>query len=232
VGIGALIGGLVGMAAGASGILIAGFTAGTMWVAGAAIGALFDKPDIGFSGFTAGPTSPTYAFGPIQNTKSQKLPVPLVYGQVRLAGNIIMQKFLDDRKTKQDILIALGLGEFESISDVKVNELSLNEGSSGNPEGCSLNIYRGTQTQGADSRSLGGKRYPNTAYLAVTLKASEKISGNPIITCIAKGRKVWTPDGVKYTTNPAWIVYDILTGTYYDPEAGRYEPVGLGLPRE
>jgi len=232
MGIGALIGAVVGAVAGASGIIIAGFTAGTMWAAGAALGSLFDKPDIGFSGFTAGPTSPTYAFGPIQNTKSQKLPVPLVYGQVRLAGNIIMQKFLDDRKTKQDMLIALGLGEFESISDVKVNELSLNEGSSGNPEGCSLNIYRGTQTQGADSRSLGGKRYPNTAYLAVTLKASEKISGNPIITCIAKGRKLWTPDGVKYTTNPAWIVYDILTGTYYDPEEGRYEPVGLGLPHE
>ena len=60
----------------------------------------------------------------------------------------------------------------------------------------------------------------------------KKISGNPTITCIAKGRKVWTPNGVKYTTNPAWIVYDILTGTYYDPEQGRYEPVGLGLPKE
>lgn len=232
MGIGALIGAVIGAAAGASGIIIAGFSAGTMWAAGAAIGALFDKPDTGFSGFTAGPTSSTYSFGPIQNTRSQKLPVPLVYGRVRLAGNVIMQRFLDDQKTKQDMLIALGLGEFESISDVKVNELSLNVGSSGNPEGCSLNIYRGTETQQADSRSLGGKRYPNTAYLAVTLKASEKISGNPTITCIAKGRKVWTPDGVKYTTNPAWIVYDILTGTYYDPEARRYEPVGLGLPRE
>ena len=232
MGVGALIGAIVGAVAGASGIIIAGFTAGTMWAAGAAIGALFDKPDTGFSGFTTGPTSPTYTFGPIQNTKSQKLPVPLVYGRARLAGNIIMQRFLDDQKTKQDMLIALGLGEFEDITDVKVNEIPLYVGTSGNPEGCSLNIYRGTQTQGADSRSLGGKRYPNTAYLAVTLKASEKISGNPTITCIAKGRKVWTPDGVKYTTNPAWIVYDILTGTYYDPEEGRYEPVGLGLPHE
>lgn len=232
MGIGALIGAVVGAAAGASGIIIAGFTAGTMWAAGAAIGALFDKPDTGFSGFTAGPTSSTYSFGPIQNTRSQKLPVPLVYGRVRLAGNVIMQRFLDDQKTKQDMLIALGLGEFEDITDVKVNEIPLYVGTSGNPEGCSLNIYRGTQTQGADSRSLGGKRYPNTAYLAVTLKASEKISGNPTITCIAKGRKVWTPDGVMYTTNPAWIVYDILTGTYYDPEAERYEPVGLGLPHE
>ena len=235
MGVGALIGAVVGAVAGASGVIIAGFTAGTMWAAGAAIGSLFDKPDPPkLSGFGSVETggSPTYSFGPIQNTKSQLLPVPLVYGRVRLAGNIIMQRFLDAEKTRQDMLIALGLGEFEDITDVKVNEIPLYVGTSGNPEGCSLNIYKGTRTQGADSRSLGGKRYPNTAYLAVTLKASEKISGNPTITSIVKGRKIWTPSGVRYTTNPAWVVYDILTGTYYDPESGLNEPVGLGLPRE
>lgn len=227
MGVGAAVGALVGMAAGAAGVVIAGFTAGTMWVAGAAIGSLFDSPpktDFGVSS-----DSPTYSFGPIQNTKSQKLPVPLVYGRARLAGNIIMQNFLDTKKTKQDLLIALGLGEFNSISDVKANELSL---SSNPPEGCSLSIYRGTSSQTADPRSLGGKRYPNIAYLATTLKASEKLSGNPTITSIVEGRKIWTPSGVRFSRNPAWIVYDILTGTYWDPDTGRNEPVGLGLPKE
>jgi hypothetical protein len=227
MGVGAAIGALVGMAAGAAGVVVAGFTAGTMWMAGAAVGSLFDEPpktDFGVSS-----DSPTYTFGPIQNTKTQKIPVPLVYGKNRLAGNIIMQNFLDTKKTKQDLLIALGLGEFNSISDVKANELSL---SSNPPEGCSLSIYRGTSSQTADPRSLGGKRYPNIAYLATTLKASEKLSGNPTITSIVEGRKVWTPSGVKFSRNPAWIIYDILTGTYWDPDTGRNEPVGLGLPLE
>jgi len=224
VGIGAAIGAIVGALAGAGGFVLAGFTYGTMWIAGAAIGSLFDKPQVDFK-----TSSPTYSFGPIQNTKTQQLPVPLVYGRNRLAGNIIMQDFLDTQKTKQNMLIALGLGEFNLISDVKANELSL---SSNPPEGCSLSIYRGTSSQTADSRSLGGLAYPNIAYLAITLKASEKLSGNPTITSIVEGRKIWTPSGVRFSRNPAWIVYDILTGTYWDPEKGRYEPVGLGLPLE
>lgn len=224
MGLGAALGGLLGMAAGAAGFVVAGFTAGTMWMVGAAVGSLFDKPDTDFN-----LNSPTYSFGPIQNTKSQKLPVPLVYGKARLAGNIIMQNFLDAKKTRQDMLVGLGLGEFNSISDVKANELSL---STDPPEGCSLNVYYGTPDQTANSRSLGGRRYPNTAYLAMTLKASEKLSGNPTITSIVEGRKVWTPNGTRFTRNPAWIVYDILTGKYWDPEKGREEPVGLGLPHE
>lgn len=237
MGIGAAIGAIVGALAGAGGFVLAGFTYGTMWIAGAAIGSLFDKPQVDFK-----VSSPTYSFGPIQNTKTQQLPVPLVYGRNRLAGNIIMQDFLDTQKTKQNMLIALGLGEFESISDVKVNELSLYEGDPPpivypegtivNPEGCSLNVYYGTPDQTADSRSLGGLAYPNIAYLAITLKASEKLSGNPTITSIVEGRKIWTPSGVRFSRNPAWIVYDILTGTYWDPEKGRNEPVGLGLPLE
>ena len=224
MGLGAVIGGLLGMVAGSAGVVVAGFTAGTMWIAGAAIGSLFDKPQVDFK-----VSSPTYSFGPIQNTKTQQLPVPLVYGRNRLAGNIIMQDFLDTQKTKQNMLIALGLGEFNSISDVKANELSL---SSNPPEGCSLNVYYGTPDQTADSRSLGGLAYPNIAYLAITLKASEKLSGNPTITSIVEGRKIWTPSGVRFSRNPAWIVYDILTGTYWDPKKGRNEPVGLGLPLE
>ena len=225
MGLGAVIGGLLGMVAGSAGVIVAGFTAGTMWIAGAAIGSLFDKPpQVDFKA-----SSPTYSFGPIQNTKTQQLPVPLVYGRNRLAGNIIMQDFLDTKKTKQNMLIALGLGEFNSISDVKANELSL---SSNPPEGCSLNVYYGTPDQTADSRSLGGLAYPNIAYLATTLKASEKLSGNPTITSIVEGRKIWTPSGVRFSRNPAWIVYDILTGTYWDPKKVRNEPVGLGLPLE
>lgn len=289
MGVGALVGGLLGMAAGASGVLIAGFTAGTMWAAGAALGSLFDRADTGFRA-----QSPTYAFGPIQNTKTQKLPVPLVYGYNRLAGNIIMQRFHDDKKTKQDMIVALGLGEFESIYDVRVNEIPLytdeeiEEEDAENPEGCSLSIYRGTVTQPADPRSLGSKSYPNIAHIDLTLKASEKISGAPTVTSLVKGRKVWMPEefipdvgtteeeivnkivdiiskigavgitslivnpalaifmifndvinsiynnppGIAFTTNPAWIVYDILTATYYDPETGKDEPVGLGLPKE
>jgi len=229
VGIGAAIGAIVGAVAGAGGLVLAGFTAGTMWMAGAAIGSLFDTK-IGSFDAVRDTQSPTYSFGPISNTMSQLLPVPLVYGKNRLAGNVIMQRFLNDKKTKQYMFVGLGNGGpngFQSITDVMVNDLKISEA-----PGCSCTIYYGTPNQAADWRTLGDKSYPNLAYLALTLKASDKLSGNPTITCIAEGRKVPTPTTIQYSRNPAWVIYDILTAKYYDPISGKNEPVGLGLPTE
>ena len=296
MGLGAAIGALIGMAAGAAGFTIAGISAGLMWAVGASVGSLFDKPKI--SGFSQ--ESPTYSFGPISNPRSQLLPVPIIYGRARVAGNIFMQRFHDSKKTTQDLFVGVGLGEISAIRNIQANDIPLysaaeieagtsrkyfvtrkiydgankngvpkykyveyqtnkenyeastlpvkleNEWfpsgtgykrietkySIANPAGCSINTYLGTYNQRADSRSPGGLSYPNTAYIALTLKANENLSGNPTITSIVEGRKIWTPEGTRFSRNPAWIIYDFLTGKYYEPKTGTYEPVGLGWPKE
>lgn len=214
MGVGALIGAAAGMAAGAAGWVLAGFTAGTMWIAGAAIGSLFDSPDVGFD-----LQSPTYSFGPVQNTKTQILPIPIVYGRNRVAGNIFYENFLDDQKTEVVRMIGISEGPVHSITSVKAGDV--------NPatlDGCAVYTYTNTTASTTTPLDPAGTRpYPNDlAMVAVKLKAQEKLRGAGVITSIVEGRTVWTPDGVKFSRNPAWIIRDLLTNTRY----------GLGIPED
>ncbi len=213
---GAVIGAAAGMLAGAAGFTVLGLTAGTMWLAGAAFGSLFDnRSPMGFN-----QNSPTYSLGPLQNTKSQILPIPIVYGKCRVGGNIIIQEFLDDRKERMNLFVAVSEGEIQSITEVKVNEHYPY-----NLDDCSFGVYLGTSWQRKDSRhptissELRAKgydgRYRNLAYIALTLKAQQKLSGNPTISCIAEGRKVWTPQGIRYSRNPVWCLIDLLSNPRY-----------------
>lgn len=213
---GAVIGAAAGMLAGAAGFTVLGLTAGSMWLVGAAVGSLFDnRSPMGFN-----QNSPTYSLGPLQNTKSQLIPIPIIYGKCRVGGNIIIQDFLDDKKERMNLFVAISEGEIQSITEVKANDQYPY-----NLEDCSYDVYIGTSWQGRDSRhptissELSAKgydgRYPNLAYIALTLKAQQKLSGNPTISCIAEGRKVWTPDGVMYSRNPVWCLVDLLSHPRY-----------------
>lgn len=213
---GVAIGAAAGMLAGAAGFTVLGLTAGTMWLAGAAIGSLFDnRSPMGFN-----QNSPTYSLGPLQNTKSQLMPIPIVYGKCRVGGNIIIQDFLDDKKERMNLFVAVSEGEIQSITEVKANDQD-----PGSLDGCSYTVYRGTTTQARDSRhpaissELSAKgydgRYLNLAYIALTLKAQQKLSGNPTISCIVEGRKVWTPQGIRYSRNPVWCLIDLLSNPRY-----------------
>jgi hypothetical protein len=260
--IGALLGfGMSGALAAAGITTIFGMSVGTLWLLGASLGSLFDAPDLDL-----GSTTPNYSFGPLSNTKSQLLPIPIVYGKCRVAGNIFLQQFDTDERKVMNMMVGVSAGEINKISSVYADEHVLydeamntytywiwkmvrergEEGTyttvgewvqveyasylayegrkemrdiNGNVvtvkilEGCSCNTYTGTATQNADSREPDGNTYPNLAYVALTLKAQEGLSGNPVITTILEGRKVWTPSGVRYTRNPAWIIYDVLTDT-------------------
>ena len=115
---GAVIGAAAGMLAGAAGFTVLGLTAGTMWLAGAAIGSLFDNR----SPMNFNQTSPTYSLGPLQNTKSQLIPIPIIYGKCRVGGNIIIQDFLDDKKERMNLFVAVSEGEIQSITEVKAND--------------------------------------------------------------------------------------------------------------
>ena len=222
---GAAIGALLGLAfsgtaigVGLAGLL--GVSVGTLWLVGASIGSLFDAPSIDLGGST-----PNYAFGQLSNTKSQLLPVPIVYGRCRVGGNIFMQTFYDDSMQKMDMFVGVSEGPIQSIKSVYANDVVLIDENGDVVHELvesSLNLHLGAPDQVADSRDPGGNAYPNTAYIALTLKAQDGLTGNPVISSIVEGRKVWTPAGTVFTRNPAWIVYDFLTNTRY----------GVGIPTD
>jgi len=81
-----------------------------------------------------------------------------------------------------NLFVAVSEGEIQSITEVKANDQD-----PGSLDGCSYTVYRGTTTQARDSRhpaissELSAKgydgRYLNLAYIALTLKAQQKLSG-------------------------------------------------------
>ncbi|OFB66124.1 hypothetical protein JS79_03000 [Synergistes jonesii] len=156
--------------------------------------------------------SPTYSFGPISNTMSQLVPIPVIYGRCRVAGNIIYQAFADDKKEEQDLYILVGEGPVTAINDVMANDQY-----PANLDGCSVTTYLNTTAATHDGRDPSGVRpYPDdVALICLTLKAQEKLNGTPTVTSIVDGVKVWTPSGFTWSRNPIWIILDILCHPRY-----------------
>jgi hypothetical protein len=92
---------------------------------GASIGGLFqeNKPPE-FGGFDYQADSPTYSFGPLTHTISNQLPVAVIYGRMKVAGNVIWQS--DPAETVQRIQCICN-GVIESISDVRVNDIGMGD---------------------------------------------------------------------------------------------------------
>jgi hypothetical protein len=249
MGVGALVGAVFGFATGGFTLWGTTFNVFQAMMMGASIGSLFDQQSLDF-----GSSSPNYSFGPVTNSKSQLLPVPICYGKVRVAGNIFLQNFYSDKMEKQDMFVGLSEGPINRVVSIYVDdqvlygdgsdtytywtlvsgswvEVSYSEyqefdgtkeicDSNDNPvtfdlNECAYTIHLGELTQPKDDRETGEYAYPGTAYVALTLKAQDGLSGNPTVTTVFEGRKVWTPSGVRFTRNPAWIVYDLLTSTRY-----------------
>ncbi len=180
-----------------------------------AIDSLTNKQDSSVSGSK----SPTYTFGILQTQVSNLMPRPIVYGEVKIAGNKIWQTGENTSTIK--LIVSLCDGEIEAISDVKLNDFDI-----GTLAGCSYTAYYGNGSQNIDSRvpgasqavkaaKVGGLKYD--AYLAITAKASKKLSSSGFnVTCVVKGRKVRVyigteTYGVQYSNNPAWCILDFLT---------------------
>ncbi|OUN01430.1 MAG: hypothetical protein BAA04_04905 [Firmicutes bacterium ZCTH02-B6] len=206
MGVGALIGAVVGGAAFAAGSTLLGTTLVSSALMGAALGSIFDRRPIQ-------PESPTYAFGPWQNTRSAVIPVPVIYGRVRVAGNIIYHRVTDDQK-RMYMCVAIGEGEINGVSDIRVNDTPIEQ-----IKGAEWRVYRGTADQQADPWVHTGERWPYTAYLALKFAANDQISSTPTITCVVEGRRVpvWTGTGwvTQYTNNPAWCLLDFLRSRRY-----------------
>lgn len=162
--------------------------------------------------------SPVYSFGPLETTASNALCVPIIYGQIKAAGNIIWQS---TGVTTFSALVAFGEGQINGISNVELNNYPISS-----LTGCSYSAYVGDGVQQIDSRVtgntqadkaalVGGLKY--TAYLALTIKASTKVANNYInVNADITGKliKVYTDASTyttKYSNNPAWCIFDFLT---------------------
>jgi len=222
-GVGGIIGLVIGSLLIASGqvplglgFLMASFTIG------AAIGGLIDPPKAPDFGDIGSMGSPTYSFGALKHTITNQLPVAIIYGEVKVAGNVIWQS---EPGVTIDRIQVLCNGEINSIGTVKVNDIAI-----GDLSGCSSTAYTGTTTQTVDSRATGKVAgLKRTAYLAYTLATGDQLKGgNPVVTCVVEGLKIrtWNSttnvwNGTKaYSNNPSACIRDFLTNDIY----------GLGIP--
>ncbi len=164
-----------------------------------------------------GDSSATYGNPVLQTQTNQDLPIPLLYGTVKLAGNRIWQD--DDVNKNIKRIVGFAEGEITDFSDVRLNDIK-----QADIKGISVNKYLGTSGQIVDP-IVGGKdqaervkkvgSLKNVAYLAVNVPKGEKIDANYNLTAIVKGRKIriyTTPTQytTQYSENPAWVMLDFL----------------------
>jgi len=117
--------------------------------------------------------SPTYGWDGITNTQDVGTPVPKVYGEHRVGGNIINQFIrTDGDKEYLNLLIALSEGEVESIDSVEINE-----NPSTNFDDIILTKRYGTNNQAQipnfndshDLKALNANLTKNNAYVYTTV---------------------------------------------------------------
>jgi predicted phage tail protein len=61
-------------------------------------------------------SSPTYQFNTLQTQTNNQLPIPIIYGENKIAGNRLWQQYRNNN-TIIDRIIAFGEGEIDSISE-------------------------------------------------------------------------------------------------------------------
>lgn len=82
-----------------------------------------DMPDSGSVGDRAS-SSPTYGWGPLQQTETEGNPIPIIFGEHKVAGQVI-NKFKtlgSDKKEYYNALLVVNDGLVDSISDIRVND--------------------------------------------------------------------------------------------------------------
>ena len=162
--------------------------------------------------------SPTYGNGIIQTQTDQNLPIPMLYGTCKLAGNRIWQDENSAATVRR--IVAFAEGEICGYSDIRLNNIPKND-----IAGISIKEYYGTAEQEVDGIIAGANQseraekmgsLKNVAYLAVSVPRSSKIDVNYNLTAVVKGRKIRVYKNIyeyeiKYSENPAWVMFDFLT---------------------
>lgn len=158
--------------------------------------------------------SPTYS-ATKQTQTNPDLPIPLLYGTVKVAGNRIWQD--DNAENGIKRIVAFSDGEIEDFTDIRLNDIPTNE-----IKDIKIQKFYGTSSQGLPSGlpsgigldQLGSLKY--LAYLYINVPKSDKIDINYNLTTVIKGRKIRvytspTQYTVKFSDNPAWVMFDFLT---------------------
>lgn len=164
-------------------------------------------------------TSPTYGSGVIQTQTNNNLPIPLIYGTVKCAGNRLWQNDSGESTIKR--LVAFGYGEISGFSGIKLNDNDYDD----SVINATVTQYTGTSSQvisslipGATNAEraevVGGLK--NIAYLAIEVSKSDKVNENYNLTAVVQGLKVnqYTDEDTytnAYSNNTAWCLLDLLT---------------------
>jgi len=90
---------------------------------GYAIYAAMQRPVLPSFGTSGEESSPTYGWDGISTTQTVGTPVPVVYGEHKVGGNIINAYIsTDGDKHHLNVLLGLCEGEIDSISNIKIND--------------------------------------------------------------------------------------------------------------
>ena len=161
-------------------------------------------------------SSPTYQ--PIKYTQTNPdLPLPIIYGTVKTAGNLIWQNAQEKFSQK---IIAFSEGEITDITDIRINDMPVSS-----VYGTQIEKYLGTDSQLIASVAPGASQLDktanvgslkNVAYLGLTVFNGEKVSSSYNLTAVVVGKKIRvysspTQYTVQYSENPAWVLFDFLT---------------------
>ncbi len=167
---------------------------------------------------TRATSSPTYT-GSLQTQVNNQLPIAPIYGENKLAGNVVWQQ-LDENNTVIKRLVAFGEGEVFSIEDIRLNDTPIAEIPNvscrvycGLPQLQLDSMIPGTTT---DDKIANAGSLKNIAYIALSVRASSYINGSFNTTAVVKGKKVriYTEEMVyttAYSNNPAWCLLDFMT---------------------
>jgi hypothetical protein len=163
--------------------------------------------------------SPRYRFGALETQVNNTLARPMLYGQNKVAGNMLWHSGGDNETIKK--IVGYGDGPINSFSGIELDNIPIGELS-----GCSYSDYTGNGSQSIDSRvpgssdderaaKVGGLKYE--AYLAVTAQASDRLNNSYFtVSAVVQGRKVrvysdTSTYSTEYSDNPAWCILDFLT---------------------
>ncbi|MFH1385103.1 MAG: NlpC/P60 family protein [Candidatus Omnitrophota bacterium] len=158
--------------------------------------------------------SQRYKFGELETTSTNQTVCPLVYGEVRMGGNVVFQNPISGGEVV-DFIVVFCHGEIEGFSDIRLNDEPI-----GDFPGCSYTAFTGTAEQNVETETgldLDGIQYRRKACIHFHLETSDKLKGGrPKFTAVIQGTKVstwngssWT-SGKTYSSNPSACVRDYL----------------------
>lgn len=175
----------------------------------------------------------TYGDGALTTQVSTTAPVPIIYGTVKVAGNMIYSRLSSDKKTIYKIIVVAD-GKIKEIRDLKFDDKDAN---SSDYEGVTYSYYMGNGIQSIDDRvegdtqeikatKVGGLKH--YAYVALQAVANENLSGSFNTTCLVDGSIVKQYKNAndlsdyveEWSENPAWCVLDFMT---------RYNGCGMSI---